>query len=117
MVLPYDSSEITALGAQARAGLDLGERRCPRCGHVGMRRYYKIFEGPARTSLITYLWCPSCHGYDGSTVPGAGKTLDRDPMAELDPDELRVLKTDMESYFARLDAFWDSGELPQRLTE
>ena len=44
-------------------------------------------------------------------------TLDHDPMAELDACEVRVLKADMESYLAKLDVFWESGRLPQRLTE
>ncbi|MGP9017125.1 hypothetical protein ACT1U9_01780 [Streptomyces sp. BR1] len=117
MVRPYDSDEIAALAVQARARLDLDERRCPRCSYVGMRRYFQLFHGSARTALITYLWCPSCHGYDGSTVPGAGMRLDHDPMAELDAGELRLLKADMESYLAKLDGFWESGRLPQRLTE
>lgn len=111
----YDPGEIASLATQARLSLD--ERRCPRRSYVGMRRYFHLFQGSARTSLITYLWCPSCHGYDGSTVSGAGMTLDRDPMAELDESELRLAKANTESYLAKLDMFWESGKLPQRLTE
>jgi len=111
----YDSGEIALLAAQARA--DLEYRRCPRCSHVGMRRYFQLFEGTARTSLITYLWCPACHGFDSSTVSGTGMKLDHDPMAELNAYEMRLVKANAESYIARLDAFWESEKLPQRLTE
>jgi hypothetical protein len=82
-----------------------------------MRRYFQLFEGSQRTVLITYLWCPCCHAYDGSTVPGTGMKLDHDPMAELDAAEVRLLKADMKSYLAKLDALWEAGKLPQRLTE
>jgi hypothetical protein len=82
-----------------------------------MRRYLQLFQGSQRTMLITYLWCPSCHGYDGSTVPGTGMKLDHDPMAELDACEVRLVKADMESFLAKLEVFWESGKLPQRLTE
>lgn len=115
IALQYGPDEIASLAAQS--GLSLDERRCPRCSHLGMRRYFHLFEGSARTSLITYLWCPSCHGYDGSTVSGAGMALDRDPMSELDAAERRTVKSSTESYLAKLDEFWDNGKLPQRLTE
>lgn len=113
MARRYVTAEIDALREQAC--LSLGERRCPVCGHLGIRRYYTLFGEPQSASLITYLWCPQCHSYEGSTGPGAGLALDRDPMGELAASAVRALRADIDSYLTKLDEFWQRGDLPQQL--
>ncbi|WP_154402637.1 hypothetical protein [Nocardioides speluncae] len=91
-----------------------GGWRCPNCN--GVVRHYR-YEGrrPGAQTLISYIWCPTCKHYYGSTGPlPAGLQVD-DPLRDLTPDERLRLESNLALFFHRLDELWDADLLSKDL--
>ena len=84
---------------------------CPSCGNTALRWY--AYDNPFRVrSKITYVWCSSCRHYYGETTATQEWDLP-DPLAGSNAGERKAMENDLGSFFAQLDEFWQSGQLPQ----
>ncbi|MFF6955552.1 hypothetical protein [Streptomyces sp. NPDC008317] len=108
----FDAEQVQQLLAGPRFVDEPGERACPACGAVAVRTYVYRRVGPHRTVRITYMWCASCRRHKGWTGPDAGPSFD-DPLLQLPEAARDILLKDLESLFAKLDALWEAGDLPQ----
>jgi hypothetical protein len=109
----YAHEQVSALLSGPKFFDDPVERVCPACDRLAVRTYVYHDTNRARALRITYSWCASCRRFKGWTGPNLGELEFSDPLAELTSDERRALEGDMDTFFGRLDALWEEGELPQ----
>jgi hypothetical protein len=98
---------------------DQGQRRCPFCGNRTVRQYiyeYKSAASRTQPSLIGYAWCRVCEHFAGSTGPLPEGLRFDDPLEAMSADDRLALEENPDAFFARLDALWEQGRLPQKIS-
>lgn len=106
---PFDASQLSALAASARVHGGGGERVCPACGMRYVRNYNYASSRSTGRTVISYVWCSSCHRYVGSTGPLSSTSQISDPLGS---DDHSVLDEDLAALLKCLDELWDKGILP-----
>lgn len=111
---PYSEAEVASLREQRDLSSDA--QQCPVCSGMGIRRYYRTSYNRSRPAISSYVWCPQCHSYTGSTGPALGRVVTSDPLAALpDAPTDGPGPTAMENFLNVLDRLWDEGLLPQEI--
>lgn len=117
VVLPWRSfsAEQVSRLAETRQAADMPDGwRCPNC-RGSIRHYCYESRRRAVQTLISYVWCPTCKHYYGSTGPlPPGLEVD-DPLRNLAPDERLRLESNLASFLHRLDDLWDADLLSKDL--
>jgi hypothetical protein len=112
----YSDQDIAQIGRRPTFIEDQGERTCPECGNLSVRQYIYRSVRRQQASLVGYAWCRRCQRFAGSVGPmpaGLGFT---DPLENLTPEERVEIEDDLDTFFGRLDALWDSRSLPQEIS-
>lgn len=108
---PFEAGQVSALAATARVHDGGGERVCPACGMRCVRSYRYASSRPTGRTVISYVWCSSCHRYVGSTGPLSATSKISDPLSS---DDHSVLDEDLAALLKHLDELWDKGTLPPK---
>lgn len=106
---PFDAHQASALAASARRHDGGAKRVCPACGMRCVRSYRYASSRSTGPTVISYVWCSSCHHYAGSTGPLSAASKVSDPLSS---DDHSVLDQDLAALLKRLDELWDKGILP-----
>ncbi|AGZ45584.1 hypothetical protein [Actinoplanes friuliensis] len=112
----FTGDQVAAL-AQGESFLAApGERDCPACGSHSVRAYVNAPENARRPTLVSYVWCRSCHRFVGTRAKHPEGLVFSDPLALLSAAERRELERSLVGFLAHLDELWESGALPQTFT-
>ncbi len=112
----YTMAEVQQLAGTAPPLTDTSARVCPTCGKRDVRNYRHEYQGSSRAVSMLYMWCSNCHRYSSSTTPSLAGTYTYDDPGD-ESKELRELRrNDLHGLLDHLDALWDHGALPQRIT-
>ncbi|MDP9819761.1 hypothetical protein [Spirilliplanes yamanashiensis] len=112
----FSGAHVEALAQGASFMAAPGERDCPACGERSVRAYLSEPARARRPTLVSYVWCRSCHRFVGSrSARPAGLTF-TDPLAALAAEERRELERTLVGFLGHLDRLWDDGVLPQRFS-
>ncbi|MFI5931357.1 hypothetical protein [Actinoplanes sp. NPDC051494] len=109
----FTGTEVTALAQGESFFLAPGERECPACGDRGVRAYVTAPENARRPTLVSYVWCTSCHKFVGTRAKHPEGLVFSDPLATLNAVERRDLERSLVGFLAHLDHLWETGALPQ----
>ncbi len=80
---------------------------------IGIRVYYHTYHSVNGDRFITYVWCPVCHTFSGSSGPPRGRKVLDDLLASMDPQERLAPEANMEKMLKTLDRLWEQGKLPR----
>ena len=112
----YSSDEISSLSDWDIYEGDVREQRCPHCRNKSLRLY--MYRARRTGDLATQIWCQICHSYSGWTGPYPSDLHIEDPLAGLSVEEFQeAVGKGEDNFFGRLDALWEKGLLPQRVTK
>jgi hypothetical protein len=109
----FNAGEVEKLAQGESFFLAPRERECPACGSVSVRAYVNAPANARRPTLVSYVWCSSCHRFVGTRAKHPEGLVFSDPLAVLDPAERRELERSLIGFLAHLDSLWDEGVLPQ----
>jgi hypothetical protein len=112
----FEPSEIEVLGQGRNFLKDQSEWRCPSCGEIAVRTYFRQTQHAGRPAVISYTWCAACRKMAGSTGPLPAGLVISDEWREKDPAGWEEFDRNLPKLFSRLDRLWADGVLPQRFT-
>ncbi len=110
----FSGTHVEALTRGTSFLVEPGERDCPACGERSVRAYLCSPERARRPTLVSYVWCRSCRRFVGSRAARPDGLDFTDPLADLTPQDRRVLERTLIGFLGHLDRLWDEGVLPQR---
>jgi hypothetical protein len=109
----FSGDQVAAMTQGSSFFADPGERECPACGATSLRAYFHAPDNARRPTLVSYVWCSSCHKFVGTRAKHPEGLVFSDPLATLTVAERRELERSLVGFLGHLDRLWDDGVLPQ----